>query len=335
MNQLVELVQNKVKQVLSEIFHTKEIENLQPHGNHTVNHLFSFQVEEKKFMLKILTRNPAEEAEFYRLEKEVYLLKLFKKKTEAKGVSQQNKIFVPVPEIIHLETNVERLGYKFYIMSYVPGNTLEEIWEQLNIQQKEIMTKSLAKILKDIHSITFEMFGNIEDFDCPRRFYSFTSMIKSNIRRSTRKLGPTNLVPIELLTDSLKFVEENLEKLDNDKTARLVHTDFYPTNIIVDKNETNEWIVVAILDFEWSYAGNVIHDLINVKEELITEKKFQDIFFEEYFGEKKDLSDYKLLERIFQIVGELYSIAYGWTNFHPTKENLDYAKKRIREALEK
>jgi len=332
---MLELSQEKIIQVLCEIFHTDKIENLQAKSDLTVNHLFSFQVEEKKYMMKILTRPPAEEAEFYRFEKEVFLLKLFKEKSETKGVSETEKLSVPVPDIIHLETDVERLGYKFYIMSYVESKNLEEIWEQLNEEQKEKLTKQLANILKDIHSVTFEMFGSIEDFDCPRRFYSFESMIRSSVRRSTRKLGTTDMVPIELLTNSLKFIEDNLEKLDVEKSARLVHTDFNPTNIILDKNELNEWKIVAILDFEWSFAGNVIYDLFSTKEELFSEKKFQEIFFEEYFGEKKDLSEFELLERIFQIESELSSLAYGWINFHPTKENINYAIGRIKEALEK
>lgn len=333
--QMVELSQEKINQVLCEIFSTDKVENLQQKSNHTVNHLFNFQVEEKKYMIKILTRAPAEEAEFYRFEKEVYLLKLLKEKSEVKGIPENERLSVPVPDIIHLETDVKRLGYKFYIMSYIEGKNLEEIWEQLNEAQKEKLTKRLAQIMKDIHSITFDMFGSIEEFDCPRRFYSFESMIRSSVRRSTRKLGTSDMVPIELLTGSLKFVEDNLQNLEVDKTAKLIHSDFNPTNFILEQDEEKEWKIVAVIDFEWSFAGNVIFDLFSIKEELFPEENYQEIFFEEYFGEKKDLSEYELLERIFQIESELSALAYGWINFHPTKENIDYAIKRIREALEK
>jgi len=331
--EMTELTQEKINNVLNEIFHTDKIENLLPLSNGCVNNLYQFQVEDQKFVIKILTRPPAEEAEFYRFEKEVYLLKLFKEKSETKGVPENERLSVPVPEIIHLETNTERLGYKFYIMSYIQGKNLDEVWKQLNEEEKERLTKRLANILKDIHSITFDMFGSIEEFDCPRRFYSFESMIKSSVRRSTRKLGPSNLAPIELLTGSLKFVEENLEKIEVDKTPRLVHSDFNPTNIILNQNEENDWDVSAIIDFEWSYAGNTLSDILNLDDDFIPEKKFRELFYEAYFNEKKDLSEFSLLKKIIQVEQELLSLAYGWINFHPTKDAIDYAMGVIKEAI--
>ncbi|MHA1440672.1 MAG: phosphotransferase family protein, partial [Candidatus Heimdallarchaeota archaeon] len=131
------LPQEKIKQVLCEIFKIDEVESLIPLSNGCVNNLYRFQVEDKNFVIKILTRPPAEEAEFYRFEKEVYLLKLFKEKSETKGIPENERLSVPVPEIIHLETNTDRLGYKFYIMNYIQGKNLNEIWDQLNEEEKE------------------------------------------------------------------------------------------------------------------------------------------------------------------------------------------------------
>ncbi|MHA1433415.1 MAG: phosphotransferase family protein [Candidatus Heimdallarchaeota archaeon] len=332
---MIELSQEKIKQVLSDIFQTEKIENLLPLSNGCVNNLYCFQVKDQKFVIKILTRPPAEEAEFYRFEKEVYLLKLFKEKAETKGITENERLSVPVPEIIHLETNTERLGYKFYIMNYVKGKNLDEVWKQLNEEEKERLTKRLANILKDIHSITFDMFGSIEEFDCPRRFYSFESMIQSSVRRSTRKLGTTDMAPIELLTSSLKFIEENLGKINVDKTPRLVHSDFNPTNIILTKNEKNVWIISAIIDFEWSFAGNALADILNLDDDFIPEKKYRELFFETYFNEKKNLAEFSLLNRILQVEQELLSMAYGWINFHPTKNAIEYATGTIKKAIEK
>jgi aminoglycoside phosphotransferase (APT) family kinase protein len=327
------LSQEKIKSVLCEIFQTDKVENLEPLSNGNVNYLLKFDIEDKKYVIKILTRPPAEEAEFYRFEKEVYLFHLFKEKSETKGIAENERLSVPVPEIIHMEINLERLGYKFYIMKYVQGKNLDEVWEQLNDKEKEKLAKRLAEILKDIHSITFEMFGSIEEFDCPRRFYSFKSMIKSSVRRSTRKLGTKKMVPIELLTESLKFIEENLEKIEVDKIPRLVHNDFNPTNIILNKNDKNKWIITAIIDFEWSYAGYPLVDILNLDDNFLPEKKYRELFFETYFNEKKDLAEYNLLKKIIQVEHELYSLAYGWINFHPTKDGIDYASKVIKEAI--
>ena len=105
---MINLTNDKITQVLCNIFQTDKIYNLQPQGNHTVNHLFRFQAKEKEYMMKILTRPAARAAESFRFDKEVNLLKLLKSRTEVKGISESDKINVPVPEVIHFAV---LLGY--------------------------------------------------------------------------------------------------------------------------------------------------------------------------------------------------------------------------------
>ncbi len=316
-----------------EKFQTDKIENIKIMPNPTVNHLVTFEADEKKYIMKILTRKPAAEHEYYRLEKEANILKQFKLLEESQKFTAKEHHKVPVPVVIHIEKDEKIIGNKFFITEFVDGELLEDVWSDLNREGKEKITIQLAEIIQLIHSVKYEMFGDIEEFDCPRKFYSYKGLIKSNIRKYAKIIGPKKLLNIKLLNQVVKFVEDNNEKILLDFKPTLIHNDLHFGNIIV-KQEAEGWIVKAILDFEWATAGNPIEDLVSIKEQFPFDKELENLFFSKYSKNKFDnINEYKLEERIFTILKEISSIAVGWIKFHPTKENLRYAKKRIEKMI--
>ncbi len=324
---------DKIRTFLSEKFQTDKIVNVKVRLDPSVNHHVTFELEKKKYIMKIMTRKPAAEHENYRLEKEAELLTNFKRLEESQKFSTKIHRKVPVPEVFHVEKDEKKIGYKFIITDFVKGELLENIWSTLQEMEKEQIVIQLAEIIQSIHSIKYDMFGDIEEFDCPRKFYTYVGMIKSNIRRDARKIGPKNLLPIKLVTQAVKFVEDNIEKINLDFKPTLIHNDLHFGNIIVDK-EDNKWIVKAFLDFEWAAAGNPIVDLLGAKEEFLLDDKLEKLFFEKYSKGKFDnIDDYKLEEKIITVVAEMLSVAVGWINFHPTEENLSYAQKRIEKMI--
>lgn len=330
---MIQLNLNKIKVFLSEKFQNDKIKNVKVMLNSTVNHHVTFEVEKNKYIIKILTRKPAAENEYYRLEKEADLLIHFKQLEESQKFSAKEYRNVPVPEVIHIEKDEKKIGYKFIITEFVDGELLENIWLDLEKEEKKTIIIQLAAIIQSIHLIKYEMFGDIEEFDCPRKFYSYKGMIKSNIRRYARTIGPKKLLPIKLVTQTVKFIEDNIENMHLDFKPTLIHNDLHFGNIIIGK-VAEKWIVKAILDFEWAAAGNPIVDLIRVKEEFPLDKELEKLFFNKYSKSEFDnIDEYKLEERILTIINEMSSVASGWINFHPTEENLSYAKKRIEKMI--
>ncbi|MHA1557428.1 MAG: phosphotransferase family protein [Candidatus Heimdallarchaeota archaeon] len=324
---------DKIRTFLSEKFQTDKIVNLKIRLDPSVNHHVTFELEKKKYIMKIMTRKPAAEHENYRLEKEAELLMNFKRLEETQKYSAKKHRKVPVPEVFHVEKDEKKIGYKFIITDFIEGELLENIWSTLQKMEKERIVIQLAEIIQSIHSIKYDMFGDIEEFDCPRRFYTYVGMIRSNIRRDARKIGPKNLLPIKLITQAVKFVEDNIEKINLDFKPTLIHNDLHFGNIIIKKDD-DTWIVKAILDFEWAAAGNPIVDLLGVKEEFPLDKELEKQFFEKYSKGKFDnIDNYKLEEKITTVISEMSSIATGWINFHPTEENLNYAQKRIEKMI--
>ncbi|NHJ06042.1 MAG: DUF1679 domain-containing protein [Candidatus Heimdallarchaeota archaeon] len=329
---MVKIKTEEIKKTLMTIFNTSKIDRLEAIPNSTVNKLFFIETNKKKFVMKILVRKPTAENEFYRFEKEAAILNNFTKLNNIQGYSLNQKIRVPVPIVEYIENNNERIGYKFIIMQYVEGTTLNKIWNELNISEKSEIIIELAKIVRSIHSIKYEMFGHIEDYVCPRRFYSFESMLKSDIRRYGRIIGIKDILPIKLITKAIGFVEDNVSKIKYKTEPTLVHNDLNLSNIIVNRSNQKKWVIKAILDFEWSFAGNPLSDLFNIQDEILVEKKLQKIFFTEYFGDKQlKIDDFQIEKKINTIISLLESLAIGWIHFHPTKENIEY----VRDTLEK
>ena len=319
----------KIEAFLTKKFDVEKISNLKISPNATVNNHVVFEIENKKYVMKILTRKPAAEHEFYRLEKEANLMQQFKQRMELGGF---NKKAIPVPNITHLQIDTDVIGFKFIIMEFVEGDNLEDVWDNLSQEKRKKIVIELAEIIREIHAIKYDMFGDIEDFDCPRRFYTFERLLKSNIRKYARIIGPRNQLPIELITKVVKFVEDNIDTIEFDIEPTLIHNDLHFGNFIIDRESCK---LGAVLDFEWAEAGHPYTDLFNIKEDFPFDEEQQKLFFRQYFkDERENLEESALLEKITTVIAVLSSVAVGWINFHPKKENLEYSKKKIEELLE-
>ncbi|MBN1328275.1 MAG: aminoglycoside phosphotransferase family protein [Candidatus Heimdallarchaeota archaeon] len=320
----------KLKEILPSIFQVEKITNFTCLANTSVNDLFSFKVKEKEFVVRILTRQPIIENEYYRFEKEARLMQLFTQLNKNISVKKENQVLVPVPKLIHMESNDEIIGYKFLIMEKVNGKSLEEIWIKLSNEDKERLVSKIALITRDIHSIDYEMFGEIEDYDCPRRYFSINSMLKANVRRSVLKLGKEKILPIKLITEVQKFIEKNLMKANFSSIPKLVHNDLNLSNILVATDD--DLSIKAILDFEWSYAGDPIVDIWELEKHLIQDEALRELFYEKYSGKKEhDFQKYSLEKSIHKAISALDTIAFGWVHFHPSEENVNYIKKVLEE----
>lgn len=109
----------RVVATLQKIFSTEKILELHKLPEKTVNELYSFKVEDKKYIIKILTRPPVSEMDNYRLEKEANLMKRIISINKTTSSSSKEIYNVPVPEIIHIENNAKDIGYKFIIMTFI------------------------------------------------------------------------------------------------------------------------------------------------------------------------------------------------------------------------
>ena len=168
---------------LKHIFPGKSIEPKFVKFSSEINALLQFEVESQKYMIKILTMPAVSKWENYRLEKEGKLMEFF-------TVQKQKKILnVPVPELVHIENDEELLGFRFIIYKFVEGEILYQIWRKLSRDQKFKICVQLGQIMRDIHKVKYDFFGEIEECEYVTRYSDYKGSLLGVLGDLVTRLG--------------------------------------------------------------------------------------------------------------------------------------------------
>ncbi len=193
----------QVKEVIKEIFSSDMVSDFVSFPS-SVNTLLQFEINNEKYMIKILTLPTLSEWENYRLDKEGKLLEFFFK---------HDSIKVPVPELIHIENNIDRIGFRFIIYRFVDGIVLWNVWRDLTPQERIQIVKELGKIVRDIHSVTYDWFGELEDIGNVSKHSNYKDSMLDWIQELLEKIIEQKSLPIELVKKGQKFIQNNIDKI--------------------------------------------------------------------------------------------------------------------------
>jgi len=312
----------KAKEVIMEIFNSKNVSDFVPFPS-SVNTLLQFEIKNKKYMIKILTLPTLSEWENHRLDKEGKLLDFFTK---------HDSLNVPVPELIHIENKEKLIGYKFIIYRFVEGEVLWNIWQNMPQEERIPIIKELACIVRDIHSVEYDGFGEIEDIESVSRIASYKESIFSWIQELKEKIIEQEALPLELVEKAEKFIQDNIDNISYKPKPTLVHNDIHQANIVVKKDKQGTYKIQAIVDWEWACSTNLLDDLFWIKDMVLETKELESTFYLEYFqGERDNIDDFVVDRKISNICLALDSAAYIWPNHPPTDEEVEEVKQSILE----
>lgn len=73
----------------------------------------------------------------------------------------------------------------------------------------------------------------------------------------------TKVLGLDLIDDIILCFEKYKSMFPDSEEKHLVHADFDPANILVDKID-DSWVVTGVLDWEFSFANSVLHDVANM-----------------------------------------------------------------------
>lgn len=143
------------------------------------------------------------------------------------------KLSFPVPRTLHYTENANRI---YFIVSRVPGKTIDEAWRDLTDEQKEHCVTRVAQICQELAVWTS---NTISGVDGNMLFDPWLDMGAETI-----DLSPENLL-------------RNCQQLQM-STSTLVfnHNDLGPTNVMVDvENDCNvgvvDWEMAGFVPFAW------------------------------------------------------------------------------------
>jgi len=149
--------------------------------------------------------------------------------------------------------------YHYMIIDYVQGNELWSVVNSLTDKEKYEIGKEIAQFLNYLHSLTNDYY-DIGHYipTIPRYSKSWKEGHLEYIKILQNGLSEINIETDsqKIIANSFEYIYTNIDSLDYQAGAKLLHNDFHPKNIIVHKGR-----LAGIIDWECSQFGEADFEL--------------------------------------------------------------------------
>lgn len=276
------------------------------------NAVYLIEADQEKLVLKIA---PDESITMMRHEKDILL-------TEAHMLANfQEKLNIPSPRLIHLDTSCTLCNVPYFFMSYLEGTPLLTIHPRPAEHELTEIKREVGVITRKISSLPADYFGipampdTFTDNNCDFILLLFDMLFQDAFDYDI-------LIPTITREHLLQLIESLRVVLNEVNQPYHVHTDTWDGNLLIKENR-----LVGMVDFAAILYGDPLmnHDFHDFSQEPREE-------FLEGYG-KKDLSDkekiritvYKIWQRLGMIVERGYrqyedKNQYFWVLDEFTKE---------------
>ena len=204
----------------------------------------------------------------------IYLLRIYLQdgmcENEANKLNFVKKT-IPVPEVIHVDISKHLIPYEYMIQTWIKGQTMKDFLMEtsINSSQKISIISQTGKILANIHNFKYDKAVINQD--------SYQDIVKSNLGIARKRLGEENT---KFVWEYIKKNYQLLQEIKNKVT--LIHADFNTLNILV-KQKNEDWIISAVLDWEFSFEESHLFDIGNfLRYEQDLSNQFTKVFIESY-----------------------------------------------------
>lgn len=164
---------------------------------------------------------------------------------------------VPIPAI-HFIGEFKR--YHFAIMEFIPGITLRDLLLNDDLFDLSAIMHEIGWVLAKIIAYQFPKAGFLgKDLrGVPSKFYDVMNLAQDCLSDKTvaAVLGSLMVAEIQTIIGQYSYLLPKNQK-------HLVHGDFNPSNILVDK-VNDSWIVTGVLDWEFAFSGSYLWDVAHV-----------------------------------------------------------------------
>lgn len=196
--------------------------------------------------------------------KQPLILRVYLRDTNA--ASREQKLAALLKQSIPIPTTYsinELENYHFAITEYVPGILLRDLLLDESFHDMSPFMYEVGTILSKIGSHVFSEAGffdkdlNVIPHESPNDLINF-------IQDCLEHKVVLDVLPPNMILEVTKIFEKyNNDLLFDEHEKHLVHGDFDPSNILVDKVD-GFWKVTAILDFEFAFSGSILWDVANM-----------------------------------------------------------------------
>ena len=214
-----------------------------PLGDGEFNAVYLAHAEAKDYVLKIAPRADAPVMTYERnmMQSEVFWYEQMRTKTG-----------IRVPEVYFADFSRERLPVPYFIMEYLPGETLNKA--ALSTEERAQTKAMLPAMAAQLHAIHNDMFGYVQGesysswYDAIHAFVGQALADCARKKRRSRR-GERLLLQIERHQEMLSHVE-----------ASMVNFDIWPANSIIQREDGS--IRLCWIDPERSFWGDRMLDFV-------------------------------------------------------------------------
>jgi aminoglycoside phosphotransferase (APT) family kinase protein len=171
---------------------------------------------------------------------------------EFKVISALGPTDVPVPDAIHLCTDLDVLGVSFYVMERCHGHIIRSKFPDgfaPEPEDKRKVGEGLVDALVELHAVDWQGVG-LGEFGRPDGF------MERQIRRWAQQWESSVTRPLPMMDEVITRLKERLPRSHE---PTIVHGDFRLDNAILDADHLGR--IRAILDWEMSTIGDPLADL--------------------------------------------------------------------------
>lgn len=255
----------QIKTELETIIETKDF-TIKPVGNHHLKRHLVYEVDMKdgeRYIFKLYYRDR-------RRSREIASLKLL----------EGSK--VKCPRIFKYGNFKD--GSEWLITEYIEGDILDKVMEDMSLANRLNIFEEMGEELGKLNSFrTFNFFGEWDEKgNSISNIKNYYDHFVQSMEKIIKELLDQEMPDKDLLTNAIKIIRNNYEKLNIKTEARLIHNDFDGRNILV-KKDNEGYKLSGIIDFEVSYPDNTEKNFVQLYYRyFLNNKDYESAFFKGY-----------------------------------------------------
>lgn len=193
-----------------------------------------------------------------------YILRIYLRDKDAalreKNLGALLKDKIPTPLSLYVgETD----GHTFTITNFLDGIQLGNLLQSKIPHDINALMYSAGKILSRIASHNFPSSGFFDkDLNVISNSTSTTKLL-AHIESYLSNHNVFSVLGSEKIAKISNFIDQSKQLFPDENERYLVHGDFDPANILVNK-PNNEWEISGILDWEFAFSGSYLWDVANM-----------------------------------------------------------------------
>jgi len=170
---------------------------------------------------------------------------------------------VPVPAVLHARPTAAGAYPPFCVLEFIDGISLRELRRRGDVNAVAEAAYDAGRLLPRLLRHRFDRSGLLSTEltveDGPFAGASLATVVEHFAASPLFR----ERLDARLRTRLIAFVESSAPGSAGDDVISLVHGDFNSPNIFVRKDR-GKWIVAAILDWEFAFAGSIFNDVGNM-----------------------------------------------------------------------